>query len=171
MMHTTTTSYRPNDFLLQNSTHWTHRLPSTAIMGLLTIIGLLILILILDALRNHMSLHMKCDCFPTKKKKKRQNQEKDREIKDKEEKQESGQKRIISKTEESDNFRNITGLTIWNEDKEPPEYESITDNTEEDRLLTIKEKTHQTEQEINDLQGTVKSLQKEITTHYPLMQN
>jgi len=39
-------------------------------MGLITITGLLILILILDALRNHISLNMKHDCAPRRKKKK-----------------------------------------------------------------------------------------------------
>jgi len=91
--------------------------------------------------------------------------------KDKEEKHESEQKRIISKTGESDSLWDISGLTIWNEEKEPPEYEAISNNDEEDRLLTTEEKNHQTEKEIKDLQGTVKSLQKEIITHYPLMQN
>ena len=125
-------------------------------MGLILITALLILILILDAVRNQISIHL---------------QQRHTIKKDKEERQKPEQKWIISKTGESDNLWNISGLTICNEDKEPPEYESITGNTEEDRLLTIKEKNHQTEQEINDLQGTVKSLQKEITTHYPLIQN
>jgi len=91
--------------------------------------------------------------------------------KDKEEKQESEHKRIISKTVELYNPWNITGLTIGNEEKEPPEYEAISNNDEEDKLLTEEERNQQTEQEIEDLQGTVKSLQKEIITHYPLMQN
>ena len=125
-------------------------------MGLILTTSLLIFILILDALRNQISIHLKHICT-TKQHKKA--------------KQESEQKRIISKTEESDNMWNITGSIIWNEEKEPPEYETIADNTEKDRLLTTEEKNHQTEQEIEDLQGTVKSLQKEIITHYPLMQN
>ena len=78
--------------------------------------------------------------------------------KDKEEKQESEQKWIISKTGESDSLWNISGLTIGNEEKEPPEYEAISNNDEEDKLLTEEERNQQTEQEIEDLQGTVKSL-------------
>ena len=91
--------------------------------------------------------------------------------KDKEEKQESKQKRIISKTVEFYNPWTITGLTIGNEEKEPPEYEAISNTDEEDKLLTEEERNQQTQQEIEDLQGTMKSLQKEIITHYPLMQN
>jgi len=90
---------------------------------------------------------------------------------DKKEKQESDQQRNISRTEESDNMWRITGSIIWIKEKEPPEYETIAENTEEDTLLTTEEKNHQTKQEIKDLQGTVKSLQKEIITHYTLMQN
>ena len=139
---------------MQDPIHWTQKLPSTAIMGLILTTLLLIFILILDALRNQISIHLKHNCITEQ---------------DKKEKPESEQKRIISKTEESDNLWNITGSIIWNTEKEPPEYESIADNTEEDRLLTTEEKDHQTQQEIKDLQGKVKSLQREITTHYPLM--
>jgi len=141
---------------LQDTDLWTQKSPSTAILGLILITALLILILILDAVRNQISIHLK---------------QRHKTKKDKEEKQESEQKGIISKTRESDSLWNISGLTIWNEAKEPPEYESIADDTEEDRLLTTEEKDHQTQQEIKDLQGTVKSLQREITSHYPLMQN
>ena len=35
-------------------------------------------------------------------------------------------------------------------------------------ILPIKEENHYVEQEIKDLQGTVKSLQKEIITYYPI---
>jgi len=154
MMHTTTTSYRPNDFLLQNSTHWTHRLPSTAIMGLITITGLLILILILDALRNHMSFHMQYDCFPTKKKKKRQNQEKDHEIQDK---------------EESENIEDNKENDCQIEGNKHSEYGSMKNPSRQSPLLPIKEENHYVEQEIKDLQGTVKSLQKEIMTYYPII--
>jgi len=35
-------------------------------------------------------------------------------------------------------------------------------------LLPIKEENHYVEQEIKDLQGTVKSLQNEIITYYPI---
>ena len=152
MMHTTTTSYRPNDFLLRNSTHWTHRLPSTAIMGLITIIGLLILTLILDALRNHMSFHMKCNCFPTKKK--RQNQEKNQEIQDK---------------EESENIEDNKEYHRQIEENKHSEYGSMKNPSGQSPLLHIKEENHYVEQEIKDLQGTVKSLQKEIMTYYPII--
>ena len=141
---------------MQDPVRWTQKLPSTVIMGLILTTAILILILILDALRNKISIHLKHNCTIKK---------------DKKGAQESEQKRIISKTEESDKMWNITGSIIWNEEKEPPEYESIADDTEEDILLTTEEKDHQTQQEIKDLQGTVKSLQREITTHYPLMQN
>jgi len=154
MMHITTTSYRPNDFLLQNSTHWTHGLPSTAIMGLITIIGLLILILILDALRNHMSFHMQCDCFPTKKKKKRQNQEKDQEIQDK---------------EESENIEDNKEYDCQIEENEHSEYGSMKNPSGQSPLLPITEENHYVKQEIKDLQGIVKSLQNEIITYYPTM--
>ena len=63
--------------------------------------------------------------------------------KDKEEKQESEHKRIISKTVELYNPWNITGLTIGNEEKEPPEYEAISNNDEEDKLLTEEERNQQ----------------------------
>jgi len=66
---------------------------------------------------------------------------------------------------------NITGQTIRKKEKEPPNYETITENTEENTLLTIEERNPQTEQEIEDLQRTVKNLQKEITIHYLPMQN
>ena len=152
MMHTTTTSYRPNDFLLQNSTHWTHRLPSTATMGLITIIGLLILILILDALRNHMSFDMKCDCFP-RKKKKRQNQEKDQEIQDK---------------EESENIEDNKEYEPQIEENKHSEYGSMKNHSGQSPLLPIKEENHYVEQQIKDLQGIVKSLQNEIITSNPI---
>jgi len=125
-------------------------------MGLILTTSLLIFILILDALRNQISIHLKHDCITKQ---------------DKEKNKESGQKRIESKTTEYYNPLNITGQLIWKKEKEPPEYETINENTEEDTLLTIEERNQHTKQEIEDLQGTVKSLQKEITTHYPLMQN
>jgi len=125
-------------------------------MGLILTISLLIFILILDALRNQISIHLKHNCTTKQ---------------DKKEKQESDQLRNTSRTEESDNMWRITGLIICNKEKEPPEYEIIAEDTEEKTLLTTEERNHQMKQEIKDLQGTVKSLQKEITTHYPLMQN
>ena len=141
---------------MQDTDLWTQKSRSTAILGLILITALLILILIIDAVRNQISIYLR---------------QRHTIKKDKEEKQESEQKWIISKTRESDSLWNISGLTIWNEDKEPPEYEAISNNDDEDRLLTTEERNQQTEQEIKDLQGTVKNLQKEITTHYPLMQN
>ena len=139
---------------MQDTIQWTQKLPSTAIMGLILITALLILILILDAVRNQISIHL---------------QQRHTIKKDKEERQKPEQKWIISKTGESDSLWNIFGLTIGNEEKEPPEYEAISNNDEEDKLLTEEERNQQTEQEIEDLQGTVKSLQKEIVTHHPLM--
>jgi len=153
MMHTTKTSYRPTDSLLQNSTHWTHRLPSTAIMGLITIIGLLILILILDALRNHMSFHMKYDCSPRKKKKKRHTQEKDQEIQGK---------------EESENIEDYKEHEPQIEENKHFEYGSMKNHSGQSPLLPIKEENHYVEQEIKDHQGIVKSLQNEIITYYPI---
>jgi len=117
-------------------------------MGLILTTSLLIFILILDALRNQISIHLKHDCITKQDK-----------------------KRIVSKATEYYNPWNITGQTIWKKEKEPPEYETIAENTKEDTTLTTEERNQQTEQEMEDLQGTVKSLQKEITTHYPLMQN
>jgi len=125
MMHTIKTSYRQTDFLLQDSTHWTHRLPSTAIMGLITIIGLLILILILDALRNHMSFHMKYDCSPRKKKKKRHNQEKDQEVQDK---------------EESENIGDNTDYDPQIEENKHSEYGSMKNHSGQSPLLPSKKK-------------------------------
>ena len=125
-------------------------------MGLILTISLLIFILILDALRNQISIHLKHKCTTKQ---------------DKKEKQESDQQRNISKKKKSDNMWRITGSILWNEDKEPPEYEAISNNDDADRLLNTEERNQQTEQEIKDLQGTVKSLQKEIITHYPLRQN
>ena len=124
-MHTIKTSYRQTDFLLQDSTHWTHRLPSTAIMGLITIIGLLILILILDALRNHMSFHMKYDCSPRKKKKKRHNQEKDQEVQDK---------------EESENIGDNTDYDPKIEENKHSEYGSMKNHSGQSPLLPSKKK-------------------------------
>jgi len=65
----------------------------------------------------------------------------------------------------------IMGQTVWKKEKEPPEYESINENTEEDELLIKEEQLQQTEQEIKDLQGTAKSLRKEITAHHSLLKN
>jgi len=112
--------------------------------------------LILNVLRNQISIHLKHNCTTKQ---------------DKKEKQESDQQRNTLRIEDSDNMWRISGLILWNKEKEPPEYETITENTEEDTLLTNEERDHQTKQEIKDLQGVVKSLQKEITKYYPPMQN
>jgi len=125
MMHTIKKSYRQTDFPLQNSTHWTQRLSFTAIMGLITIIGLLILILILDALRNHMSFHMKYDCSPRKKKKQRHNQEKDQEVQDK---------------EESENIGDNTDYDPQIEENKHSEYGSMKNHSGQSPLLPIKAK-------------------------------
>ena len=125
-------------------------------MGLILITSLLILMLILNVLRNQISIHLKHNCTTKQ---------------DKKEKQESDQQRNTLRIEDSDNMWRISGLILWNKEKEPPEYETITENTEEDTLLTNEERDHQTKQEIKDLQGVVKSLQKEITKYYPPMQN
>ena len=122
-------------------------------MGLILISSILIFILILDALRNQISIHLKHN-YQTK-----QGKERNKETK---------QNQIELSTTEYYNPFHVTGQLIWKNEKEPPEYESITENTEEDTLLTTEEQHHQTEQEIKDLQGTVKSLQNEITTYYSL---
>ena len=97
---------------MQDLIHWTQRLPSAAIMGLILITSLLIFILILDALRNQISIHLKYNRTTRQGKK---------------EKQEPDQLWNTSKTEESDNMLRITGLIIWNKEKEPPEYKIITE--------------------------------------------
>ena len=141
---------------MQDPIHWAQKLPSIPVMGFILTISLLIFILILNALRNQISIHLKHNCTTKQNKK---------------EKQESDQQRNTSRIEDSDDMWRTTGSILWNEEKEPPEYETITENTKEDTPLIIEERNQQTEQEMEDLQGTVKSLQKEITTHYPLMQN
>jgi len=123
-------------------------------MGLILITSILIFILILDALRNQISIHLKYN-YKTKQEKKRNKENK--------------QSQTEPNTTEYYNPLHVTGQLTWKNEKEPPEYELITENTEEDVLLTTEEQHHQTEQEIKDLQGTVKSLQNEITTHYPIM--
>ena len=125
-------------------------------MGLILITSILIFILILDALRNQISIHLKYN-YKTKQNKERNKETKRNQIE-------------LSTTEYYKPFH-VTGQLIWKKEKEPPEHESITENTEEDTLLTTEEQPHQTEQEIKDLQGTVKSLQNEITTHYSLMKD
>ena len=117
---------------------------------------MLIFLLLLDVLRNQINILLKYN-YQTK-------QDKERIKKTKQNQAE------LSMTEYYNPFH-ITGQLVWKKEKEPPEYESITDNTEEDTLLTTEVQYHQTEQEIKDLQGTVKSLQNEITTPYPVMKN
>ena len=124
-------------------------------MGLILTTSLLIFILLLDALRNQTSLHLKYN-YETEQDKKRSKEDK--------------QSQTELHTTEYYNPLNITGQLVWKNEKEPPEYETIIENAEEDMLLNEKEHTHETEQEIKDLQGSVKSLQKEIITYYPIIQ-
>jgi len=119
-------------------------------MGLILITSILIFILILDALRNQISIHLKY---------------KHKTKQDKEKNKEPRQNPIELSTTEYCNPFHVTGQLTWKKEKEPPEYETITENTEEDALLITEEQHYQTEQEIKDLQGSVKSLQNEITTH------
>ena len=116
---------------------------------------MLIFLLLLDVLRNQINILLKYN-YQTK-------QDKERIKKTKQNQAE------LSMTEYYNPFH-ITGQLVWKKEKEPPEYETITENTE-DTLLTKEEQLHQAEQEIKDLQGTVKSLQNEITTSYPVMKN
>ena len=131
------------------------KLPSVTIMGLILITSILIFILILDALRNQISIHLKYN-YKTKQDKKRNKENKQSQTE-------------LNTTDDYNPFH-ITGQPVWNE-REPPEYETITENAEKDTLLNTAEQHHQTEQEIKDLQGTVESLQKEIITYYPIIQD
>jgi len=115
---------------------------------------MLIFLLLLDALRNQISIHLKYN-YKTKQ--------------DKERIKETKQSQTELSTTEYYNPFHVTGQLVWKKEKEPPEYESIAENTEEDTLLTKEQQLHQAEQEIKNLQGTVKSLQSEITTRYPIM--
>jgi len=137
--------------LLQIPIHWTQKLPSVAIMGIILITSILIFLLLLDALRNQINIQLKYN-YQTKRDEERNKEKKQSQTE-------------LSMTEYYNPFH-ITGQIVWKKEKEPPEYESITENTEEDMLLIKKEQLHQAEQEIKDLQGTAKSLKKEITAHY-----
>jgi len=112
---------------------------------------MLIFLLLLDALRNQISIQLKYN-YQTKQ--------------DKERNKETKQSQTELSTTEYYNPFHVTGQLVWKKEKEPPEYESITENTEEDMLLTKEKQLRQTEQEIKDLQGTAKSLQNEIAAHY-----
>jgi len=114
---------------------------------------MLIFLLLLDALRNQINIQLEYNY---------QNKQ------DKERIQETKQNRTELSTTDYYNPFHITGQLVWKKEKEPPEYESITENTEEDMLLTKEEQIHQTEQEIKDLRGTVKSLKNEIATQHSL---
>jgi len=124
-------------------------------MGLILTTSLLIFLPLLDALRNQTSLYLKYS-YETEQDKKRNKEDK--------------QSQTELHTTEYYNPLNITGQLVWKNEKEPPEYETIIENAEEDMLLNVKEHTHETEQEIKDLQGSVKSLQKEIINCYPIIQ-
>jgi len=114
---------------------------------------MLIFLLLLDALRNQIKIQLKYN-YQTK-----QNKERNKETK---------QSQTELSTTKYYNPFHITGQLVWKKEKEPPEYESITENTEEDTLLLKEEQLHQTEQEIKDLQGTVKSLQNEIAAQHSI---
>ena len=110
-------------------------------MGIILITSLLIFLLLLDALRNQINIQLKYNY---------QNKQ------DKERIKETKQNQTELSTIEYYNPFHITGQLVWKKKKEPPEYESITENTEEDTLLIKEEQLPQTEQEIKDLQETVK---------------
>ena len=124
-------------------------------MGLILTTSLLIFILLLDALRNQTSLYLKYS-YGTEQDKKRNKENK--------------QSQTELHTTEYYNPLNISGQLVWKNEKEPPEYETVMENAEEDMLINVKEHTHETEREIKDLQGSVKNLQKEIITYYPIIQ-
>jgi len=125
-------------------------------MGLINITGILTLILIFDALRNKMSTQMKHNCVTRRRKKKKHIQE---------------ENQITQNNEESENIWDNTTYDFQSEESESSKYTSIKNNSGRNPLLPIKEKNHYVEQEIKDLQGTVKSPQKEIATYYPITQN
>ena len=122
-------------------------------MGIILISSLLIFLLLIDALRNQINIQLKYN-YQTK-----QNKERIKETK---------QNQTELSTTEYYNPFHITGQLVWKKEKEPPEYESINENTEKDTSLIKEEQLHQTEQEIKDLQETVKSLQNEMATHHSL---
>ena len=122
-------------------------------MGIILITSMLIFLLLLDALRNQIKIQLKYN-YQTK-----QNKERNKETK---------QSQTELSTTEYYNPFHITGQLVWKKEKEPPEYESINENTEKDTLLIKEEQLHQTEQKIKDLQETVKSLQNEMATHHSL---
>ena len=156
MMHTIKESHRIIDFILQDPTQWTQKLPSTARRGLIIITGILILILILDALTNRISLQIQHSCITRKRKKKKHKQE---------------EMQITRNEEEPESIWDTMTHESQSEESDPSTYGSMKNNSGQSPLLPLKEENHYVEQEIKDLQGTVKSLQREITTHYPLMQN
>jgi len=123
-------------------------------MGLIIITGILTLILILDNFRNRINIQIKQNCTTRKERNKRPEREKEQ---------------MMQNQEEPDSIWSNAGLTPQSEEKEPPEYESMEDSTEHDRIPPLGKEDHQLEHEIKDFQGTGKSLQKEITTRYPIM--
>jgi len=84
----------------------------------------LIFILILDALRNQINDHLKYN-YRTKQDKKRNKVNK--------------QSQTELHTTEYYNPFHITGQLVWNNEKEPSEYETITENAEKYALLSIRE--------------------------------
>ena len=77
-------------------------------------------------------------------------------------------KQEIQNKEESENIWDNTDYDPQIEENEHSEYGSMKNLSGQSPLLPIKEENHYVEQEIKDLQGTVKSLQKEIITYYPI---
>jgi len=93
-------------------------------MGFILITSILIFILILDALRNQINDHLKYN-YRTKQDKKRNKVNK--------------QSQTELHTTEYYNPFHITGQLVWNNEKEPSEYETITENAEKYALLSIRE--------------------------------
>jgi len=77
-------------------------------------------------------------------------------------------KQEIQDKQESENIWDSTNYDFKNEENEHSEHRSMKNYSGQSPLLPIKEENHYVEQEIKDLQGTVKSLQKEIITYYPI---
>jgi len=155
MMSITKKSNQYIDFYLQNSHHWTHKLPLAVILSVITIIGLFILIFTLDALRNNIKINKKHYCIAIKKKNKKHKKEENQETQ--------------SKESESEDLWDVSNDDLNKcEENIHYKYGSMNNYLGQGPLPPIKEEGHYVEQEIKDLQGTVKSLQKEIKTHYPV---
>ena len=126
---------------------------SISTIGLVFLVGIFLLILILDSLRKkkyYLFLHKN---HKTEYEKSTRQQEARQNVQDKE--------------QEITSIWDLTGTQ--NEEDESPIYETIKSNQERTGLLTNKEEQYYTQQEIKDLQGTVKNLQREIQIQYPIM--